>query len=149
MGRSRESAKIPFNAQDGGLLSWERFFYELARWYGVDGVHGPEEDESKYRAQKLTGGKDAPLGYNPPLLLNQSSTVVQWAKQSETKKAWEEMMRKSNGHLKKNVFEGNSRDLFMIGDFTYLLFRTPPMNKTRRFGLGGFVDTLEGVFETV
>ncbi|KAH3949948.1 hypothetical protein HBI56_022400 [Parastagonospora nodorum] len=137
-----------FNSQDGGLMSFDRFFEELARWFGVEVVNGPVDDEAKYTNMKLTGGKDAPIGYGPPLVHQQSFTLAQWAQEPGVKEAWEQIMKESNGQLKTNVFEGNARDLFMMGDFTYLPFGTLSMNKVRRFGFSGFVDTVESVFET-
>jgi nucleoside-diphosphate-sugar epimerase len=140
-----------FNSQDGGLLSMDRFFGELARWYGVEGVMGPvweEEKKKQYTTQEFAGGEDAPIGYGPPLVLRQSSTLVQWAEEAGVKETWEEMMRLSDGQLKTNVFGGNARDLFMMGDFQSLPFGTLSMNKVRRFGFSGFVDTLESIFET-
>ncbi|KAH7385609.1 hypothetical protein BKA66DRAFT_583232 [Pyrenochaeta sp. MPI-SDFR-AT-0127] len=136
-----------FNAQDGGLLSWDRFFHELGRWFGVESIIGLEEDESsKYVAQKSTGGKEAPLGYGPPLVLNLSHPLVQWAEKPPTAKTWEEIMKQSNGQLTKNMFEGDFQDVFM-GDFAFLPFGTLSMNKARQFGFCGFVDTLESIFE--
>jgi hypothetical protein len=135
-----------FNAQDGGLLSWDRFFNELGRWYGIDEVRGPCEDEFKYEVHNLPGGKDAPLGYGPPLNLRLSRPLVKWAEEPSTAKAWEDMMKKSGGQLKKNMFDGKSQDVFM-GDYSFLPFGTLSMNKARRFGFCGFVDTLESIFE--
>ena len=135
-----------FNAQDGGLLSWDRFFHELGRWYGIDDIRGPEEDECKYEVKRFAGGKDAPLGYGPPLTLRLSHPLVKWAEDPATSKAWEEMMKQSKGQLKKNLFEGDFQDVFM-GDFAFLPFGTLSMNKVRRFGFSGFVDTLESIFE--
>lgn len=135
-----------FNAQDGGLLSWDRFFHELGRWYGIKDISGPENDDSMYKVKSFAGGKDAPLGYGPPLNLRLSHPLVEWAERPSTSKAWEEMMEQSDGQLKKNLFEGNFQDLF-IGDFAFLPFGTLSMNKTRRFGFCGFVDTLESIFE--
>lgn len=34
-----------------------------------------------------------------------------------------------------------------MGDFAYLAFGTVTMNKARRYGFCGFVDTLESIFE--
>lgn len=61
-----------FNAQDTCPLSWDRFFEELARWYGVEkGVVGPGDYESKYSGTKGRDGKETPMGYvvNPFFLL--------------------------------------------------------------------------------
>lgn len=51
------------NGQDMSPLSWDRFYEELARWFGVEkGIVGPEEDESKYTAIKGRSGKETPMG---------------------------------------------------------------------------------------
>lgn len=52
-----------FNSQDTSPLSWDRFYEELARWFGVEkGVVGPDEDESKYMTISGRSGKDTPMG---------------------------------------------------------------------------------------
>ncbi|KAF2856367.1 hypothetical protein T440DRAFT_106777 [Plenodomus tracheiphilus IPT5] len=135
-----------FNAQDGGLLSWDRFFNELGRWYGIDDVRGPDPSDAKYHVREMPSGKDTPLGYGPPINLRLSKPLAKWAEEPGTAKAWEEMMKGSNGQLKKNLFDGKSQDIFM-GDFAFIPFGTTSMNKARIHGFNGFVDTLESVFE--
>ncbi|KAI8936343.1 hypothetical protein NX059_006757 [Plenodomus lindquistii] len=135
-----------FNAQDGGLLSWDRFFNELGRWYGIDDVRGPELDDSKFTVQKMPSGKDTPLGWGPSLDLRLSKSLEKWSAEPSTTKAWTEMMKKSNGQLKRNLLDGKSLDVHMC-DFSYIPFGTLSMNKTRMYGFNGFVDTLEGIFE--
>lgn len=135
-----------FNAQDGGLLSWNRFFSELGRWFGIDDIRGPVEDESKYEIHELAAGKDAPLGYGPPLHLRLAHPLIKWAQEPSTTNAWQEMMRDSGKQLKKNLFDGSSQDVFM-GDYALLPMGTLSMNKARRYGFCGFVDTLESIFE--
>ncbi|KZM22460.1 uncharacterized protein EKO05_0000846 [Ascochyta rabiei] len=139
-------ANQSFNAQDGGLLSWDRFFHELARWYGVSEVQGPELDEKKLQTTTMAGAEDCPLGYGPPLVIRNSFTLAQWAADPSKKKAWEEIMSKSNGQLTKNPWDGDLKDFFM-GDFAYLAFGTASTNKSKRYGFCGFVDTLESIFE--
>ena len=142
-----ECANQDFNAQDGSPLSWDRFFHELARWYGVEkGVVGPVEDETKYMTIPMAGGKNAPLGYGPPLTLRLSFALRVWARDPANKKAWEEVMAASDGELTDNPFEGDV-DSIMMGDFGYLRYGTLSMNKARRFGWNGFVDSLESMFE--
>lgn len=139
-------ANQSFNAQDGGLLSWDRFFYELARWYGVNKVQGPELDESRLQTTSLAGGRDSPLGYGPPTQVRYSFMLADWARDPAIRSAWEEIMAKSNGKVTDNPWEGNGKD-FLMGDFAYLPFGTASMNKAKRYGFSGFVDTLESVFE--
>ena len=52
-----------FNSQDTGGISWDRFYEELVRWFGVEkGINPPEEDMSKYFEIKGRSGKDTPMG---------------------------------------------------------------------------------------
>jgi nucleoside-diphosphate-sugar epimerase len=53
-----------FNSQDTSPFTWDRFYEELTRWFGVQkGVHPPEEDLSKYKVVPTgKGGKQAPMG---------------------------------------------------------------------------------------
>jgi nucleoside-diphosphate-sugar epimerase len=50
-----------FNAQDTGPVTWDRFYEELGRWFGVKGVI-PPEDATKYEESIGKSGADTPLG---------------------------------------------------------------------------------------
>lgn len=102
--------------------------------------------KAKYSVTEFAGGENAPLGYGPPLLLKQSFRLLDWARDDSNKRAWEEIMRETNGQVKKNLFKEDKSEVFM-GDFAYLPFDTLSMNKGRRFGFCGLVDTLESFFE--
>ncbi|GAP92498.1 putative NAD dependent epimerase dehydratase [Rosellinia necatrix] len=137
-----------FNAQDGGSVSYDRFYAELARWYGVEkGVQNPDLEESKYHIQNFAGGKEAPLGYGPPVVLKTTFRLADWFQQPENKAAWEEIMAKSNGQVKVNVFEDPAMKN-LISEFDYARRGNLSMNKSRIMGFCGFVDTLESLFET-
>lgn len=52
-----------FNSQDGGPMTWDRFYEELVRWFGVEkGIVHPEEDLSKFKVIEGRKGKDTPMG---------------------------------------------------------------------------------------
>jgi nucleoside-diphosphate-sugar epimerase len=134
-----------FNAQDGSPLPWNRFFPELARWYGVKEVEGPELDDSKFQAIELAGGKNSPLGYGPPPAIRLSRTLADWGKENANRDAWERIMDSSEGKVRVNVFDtGFGVDM---ADFVYYKIGQPSVAKLRRFGFNGFVDTMESVFE--
>ncbi|KAF2171853.1 hypothetical protein M409DRAFT_18086 [Zasmidium cellare ATCC 36951] len=140
-------ANQAFNSQDGSAISWDRFWEELARWYGVQkGVEGPELDEAKFKSIELAGGKESPLGYGPPLAIKLSRTIVDWSKDPKNHAAWEKIMQASKGKITANPFDDAGGDLFEQGDFLYANPQ-PSIAKTRRFGFCGFVDTMESVFE--
>jgi hypothetical protein len=135
-----------FNAQDTAPLSWDRFFNELARWYGAKGVNPPVEDESRYNVVEGKSGKDTPMGYGPPTVHKASFSFVNWAKQPENKRAWQEIMASSNGQVTSNPFE-DPEENFQWGDGVFISMATLNMNKARRMGWTGYVDTIESIFE--
>ena len=136
-----------FNAHDGGGLSWDRFFGELARWFGADkGVEGPEEDESKYQSVVMAGGGDSPLGYGPPLALRTSFTLADYFSNPENQASWASIVQRPKNRLTRNILEDTDPEK-MGGDFAYLKFGSLSNNKLRRFGFSGFVDSLESIFE--
>jgi nucleoside-diphosphate-sugar epimerase len=136
-----------FNAHDGSPVSWDRFFEELARWYGAPGIEGPELDDSKFNDVVLKGGKEAPLGYGPPTKIRISRSLMEWSKEASNLETWKKMMDNSNGKLKVDVFEEGGMGNFDMADFVYYKIGQPSSAKFRRFGFSGFVDTMESVFE--
>lgn len=135
-----------FNAMDGGLLSWDRFFSELARWFGVSkGVVPPKVDDEFTTAISLAGGEQAPLGYGPPLGLDLKFSLAEWLKESNNKAVWEEIIADSD--VTANPFADGTAGQ-MMGDFAYIRFGTLSMNKARLYGFSGFVDTCESIFES-
>ena len=135
-----------FNAQDGSPLSWDRFFSELVRWYGVArGVVGPELDEPKFREITLAGGADCPLGYGPPVSIRLSRSFKDWAQDDANRRSWRTIMEKSAGEVNVDVFEAGIDT--EMADFLVYKIGVPSVAKLRRFGFNGFVDTMESVFE--
>ncbi|KAG9186816.1 hypothetical protein G6011_09924 [Alternaria panax] len=142
-----DSAKFQrFNAQDGGIFTWDRFWNELGRWFGAD-IRGPEEDESKYETIYLAGGEDSPLGYGPPIESRMIYPLRKWVEETNVAKDWEEMMKQSNGQLTMNVPEVD-KQTFAMADFSFAVVGTLSGHKVRRFGFNGYVDTMESIFET-
>lgn len=137
-----------FNTQNGGPLSWDRFYSELARWFGVEkGVVPPPDDDSSFQVQKGRAGADTPLGYGPPVVSRSSFTLTEWAMRPGNAQAWQTIMKESAGKVTDNPFNDIGR-IFMLADFEIMEhFGSVSMNKTRRFGWTGFVDTLESIFE--
>ncbi|KAI1624982.1 hypothetical protein EDD37DRAFT_372491 [Exophiala viscosa] len=136
-----------FNSQDTSPISWDRFYEELVRWFGVEkGVHPPEEDLSLFKEFKGKGGKATPMGYGPPIVLHSLFSLVEWAAKPENKEAWEALMKESGGQLTDNPF-GDVEANFVFGDAAFVQICMLSMNKARRLGWTGFVDTIESLFE--
>ncbi|EQB55610.1 NAD dependent epimerase/dehydratase [Colletotrichum gloeosporioides Cg-14] len=135
-----------FNTQDGGPFTWERFFAELARWFGAKGVVPPPDDESGLKTVEGRSGKKTPLGYGPPLSYKSSFTLRDWAADKRNVETWHEIMKESGGKITHDPFK--DPDTFFMGDFAYLRFGSVSLNKARRFGWTGFLDTMESIFES-
>lgn len=140
-----DCANEAFNTQDGGPLSWERYFSELARWYGASGGVPPPEDESKLRTIEGKRGGETPLGYGPPLSFKQSFSLLEWAQDEKNAGVWREIMQESGGRITEDPFRDPG--FSFTADFAYLRFGSVCLNKARRFGWTGFVDTMESIFE--
>ncbi|KAM0229616.1 hypothetical protein ACHAPO_009880 [Fusarium lateritium] len=139
-----------FNSEDGNMLSWDRYFHELARWFGVEkGVVGPREDVDQLEKIELKGGSESALGYGPSLQLTQSFDFISWAKDPSNVRAWEEIMKQSSYKIQLNPFEQDINDTFGLGKYMFALSATVSMNKARRLGWTGHVDSLEASFESL
>jgi hypothetical protein len=136
-----------FNSQDTGAITWDRLYEELVRWFGVEkGIHPPEEDMSKFHTITGKSGKDTPMGYGPPTQLHVGFSLVQWASKEENKEAWHQLMKNSGGQLTDDPFKDPQTN-FEFGDAAFLPIGILCMNKARRLGWTGFVDTMEALFE--
>ncbi|RDW63746.1 hypothetical protein BP6252_11291 [Coleophoma cylindrospora] len=136
-----------FNAQDDSPLSWDRLYEELARWFGVEkGVVGPEEDETKFKELAGRNGIDTPMGYGPPTKSRMTFIFVDWAKEPDNIQAWKTVMSQSKQQLTFDPFE-DAESNFTFGDAAFMKMSTLCLNKARRLGWCGFVDTMESIFE--
>lgn len=134
-----------FNSVDSSPLTFDRFYEELCRWYGVSGYIAPSEDDSKYQVVVGRDGKDSPIGYGPPLISKISFSLVDWAKDPVNVKAWKEITESSNGKITHDPFQDPEGSFSCADAATLCMFLCN--NKARRLGWTGFVDTMESVFE--
>lgn len=132
-----------FNASDTCHVANNRLWPEVARWYGTTSVTQPVLDESKITT--LSPDPSAtPLGYGPPAKIRFAWTLQSWAGEEVNRKAWKEIMAKHN--LTHNPFE-DVKESFEFGDMVvWALVSSLSMNKARRFGWTGYVDTMESLF---
>lgn len=134
-----------FNSTDTSPFTFDRFFEELCRWYGVSGFIAPDEDDSKYDVIVGRKGANTPMGYGPSLDMRISFSLVKWAKDPVNRDAWQEIIETSNGKVNHDPFQDPEAH-FSCADAAWLTM-TLCTNKARRLGWTGFVDTMESVFE--
>ena len=131
-------------------MSFDRFFERLATWFDVKkGVVPPPDDEGADTMITIPapGGKDSPMGYGPTVESKFTFTLSSWAADSQNHDAWKEIMKASNGKITHDPFEDIEAN-FAFGDGALLsASMCLSMNKARRLGWTGYVDTIEGIFE--
>ena len=137
-----------FNSQDTSPVTWDRWFERLVDWFGVEKGVGPPPDVLEQPVViKGKAGKDTPMGYGPPTEVRLQFTLGKWAEDEENHQAWKELMKESDGKLTHDPFEDIEAH-FTFGDGAIMgVGGCMNMNKARRLGWTGFVDTVESVFE--
>ena len=135
-----------FNSQDTSPVSWDRFFERLAEWFDVKkGVKPPPDNEDGMGELQMPGGKGSPMGYGPSITNKFAFTVSQWAQKPENRESWKAIQKEQSG-VKHDPFEDIEGN-FTFADAAFLKIGCLGMNKARRMGWTGFVDTVEAVFE--
>ena len=84
--------------------------------------------------------------YGPPIVIRALFSLVDWASKPENKEAWHQLMKASDGQLTDDPFQDPQAN-FEFGDAAFLRVGSLAMNKARRLGWTGFVDTIEAIFE--
>jgi hypothetical protein len=72
--------------------------------------------------------------------------LVDWANKPENRAAWLELIEQSGGQLTQDPFADVEAN-FAFGDQAFRKVPSMCMNKARRLGWTGFVDTIESLFE--
>ncbi|KAL9097151.1 MAG: hypothetical protein Q9165_000578 [Trypethelium subeluteriae] len=135
-------ANEAFNAADDSAFTWGKFWPKLASWYGIEYTR-PDAD-AKYN--EITTPNKTPRGFGPPATIRYTFLLTEWAKRPEVDKAWREIAQESD------LTEKQLRDVDRIFPFTDLALAMPAplnfsMNKARKRGWHGFVDSSECILE--
>jgi nucleoside-diphosphate-sugar epimerase len=140
-----------FNIVDDSPFSYGKFWPELARWFGIP-YGTPEVDESKFNV--ITMPRDpAPRGFGPAGKVYMTWSFGEWAKREDVKEAWEKVQEREG--LRKDLDPWRSwqkiqevwdtLDAEILGGWG----RTQTMDKAKKLGWLGHVQTDEGIKDTV
>ncbi|KAF2465577.1 NAD dependent epimerase/dehydratase family protein-like protein [Lindgomyces ingoldianus] len=137
------------NAADSSPFTWGNFWPKFAGWYGVQ-WSGPDMDEGVYT--KVTSRFDPPprgYAFGPPKTFRIKYTLTKWARQHSVQKAWSELIQKHN--LQASKLEDMDIDRIFSFTDSSLIGGTLDlsMNKARKMGWHGFVDTNDCIKEVL
>ena len=145
------AADQALNIVDDSPFSYGRFWPQLARWFGIPHAI-PDVDESKFTVVKMPR-EPAPRGFGPAGKVYLEWTFRDWAKRPQVKEAWEKIqdregLRKDldpwrNWQKMQEVWE--TLDAEILGGWA----RTQTMDKAKKLGWLGHVQTDEGIKVTV
>ncbi|KAK3697271.1 hypothetical protein LTR37_017584 [Vermiconidia calcicola] len=130
-----------YNTCDNSAFAWEKAWPRVAGWYGIEWT-GPQPDEEC----SATETPYIPRGYGPKGITKRKFKLADWAKRDDVQKAWSELAQE-NG-LKQTELKDTDR---VFGFLDGTLCRHSPLNfsmdKSRKLGWHGFVDTSESFLE--
>jgi len=145
------AADQALNIVDDSRFSWGAFWPVVAGWYGLPyGI--PEEDESKY--VHVTMPLDpAPRGFGKAGVVNLAWNFENWAAKPEVREAWEKIQEREGLDKSLSPWRNQKamRECFGTLDAEILggWGRIESMDKSRKLGWNGWVDTKEGIKDAI
>jgi hypothetical protein len=141
------AANQALNIVDDSRFSWGAFWPVVAGWYGMP-YGKPEEDESKYMRIKMPLDPP-PRGFGKAGVVNFTWNFEGWAAKPEVREAWERIQEREGLDKSLSPWRNQKvmRDCFGTLDAEILgnWARVESMDKSRRLGWNGWVDTKEGI----
>ncbi|KAI1846416.1 hypothetical protein JX265_011905 [Neoarthrinium moseri] len=128
-----------FNTSDDSLFTWEGFWPRLAGWYGVD-WKGPDP-EATYVERQVPHN---PRGYGSNATVRQKFSLTEWAKGPEVQEAWEKIADRHDLACRE-LKDVDRVFAFLDGSTTRAGPLLLSMDKSRKLGWHGFVDTSESL----
>ncbi|KAF1348441.1 NAD dependent epimerase/dehydratase family protein-like protein [Lizonia empirigonia] len=136
-----------FNTMDGTTFMWGNHWPKLAKSYGI-AYELPSMDESLYTVVQ-SKYDPPPRGFGPPAKYRIRFRLVDWARQEKVQRAWAELIAKYG--LAGGKLEDMDIDrIFGFADGSLLGTSLDlTMNKARKMGWHGFVDSNEAIAEVL
>ncbi|KAJ4177132.1 hypothetical protein NW755_014034 [Fusarium falciforme] len=139
---TEETKNQKFNIHDNSFFTCESLWPKLAGWYGIDWT-GPEETGL---TEVEFGHSPPPRGYGPRALIRYKFNFEDWAASPDVKQAWTELAEKHDLVCK------DLNQLTQALKFGNTTVQQPgalilSMDKARKLGWHGYVDTYQGLLE--
>jgi hypothetical protein len=146
---TESAANQALNHADGGVFSYGGFWPKLASWYGID-FTTPEPDSGKYK-EVVMPFDPPPRGFGGPGIIHSVYFFQEWAGFPGVKAAWE-AIAKRHGLIGDPFADAVTiqagiglLDMEIPGPWT----RVISMDKSRKLGWNGFVQTEEAIKDTI
>ena len=138
-----EAGNQSLNQCDDSAFGWGKFWPTLASWYGIPAGQ-PAEDPNAYATITMQYPVP-PRGFGGPGIIRASFSFLEWSKNPEVVKAWEELTAKHG--LEGSPFGEKAADTFGLIDGEILggWGRVYDMDKNHRLGWHGSVRTEEAI----
>ena len=136
-----------FNACDSSAFAWEIFWPRVAGWYGIKWKGPMDVGEEAEWTEVKTPYDPPPRGYGGPGKIRFRFRMAQWASRPEVVKAWKELAEKY-GLVDKELRDVDRVFGFLDGMINRSATMNFSMDKSRKLGWHGFVDSAECFLET-
>ncbi|KAK5717974.1 hypothetical protein LTR15_008817 [Elasticomyces elasticus] len=150
---TKEAANEAFNIVDDSPFAYGKFWPTLASWYGLQ-YATPTDDEEAYTVVTLPANPP-PRGFGKPGQVKLTFTFEHWSLKVEVKAAWKRIVERSKldpaldlfGPGREQLLDDTFRslDAEMLGSWG----RIETMDKAKKLGWHGHVQTDEGIRETL
>lgn len=142
-----EARNEKFNTMDGSTFTWGNHWPKLAKSYGID-YELPSADENDYALVK-SKHDPPPRGFGPPATYRIRFRLVDWARQTRVQNAWAELKTKYS-LIGENLENMDIDRIFGFTDGSLMGTSLDlTMNKARKMGWHGFVDSNEAIIEVL
>ncbi|RFU24187.1 hypothetical protein B7463_g12150, partial [Scytalidium lignicola] len=132
-----------FNAADTSPFTWGEFWPVLARWFNLP--YGVPDVSGNYR-ETILPYSTPPRGYGPVGKLRYTWKFTDWAKKTVVQTTWAKLQKEHN--LCQSPFEEDKVDqifAFLDSNIACTWSLSFSMNKSRKLGWFGFVDSHEAM----
>ena len=135
------------NQSDSSAFSWGKFWPTLASWYHTSAGQ-PRADADAYATITMPF-PSPPRGFGGPGVIKASFSFLEWSKRPEVLQAWEDLKRTHD--LRYSPFGDRAMDTFGLIDGEILggWGRIVSMDRNRKLGWHGFVDTKEAIKQVI
>ncbi|KAK5065316.1 hypothetical protein LTR84_001154 [Exophiala bonariae] len=134
-----DTAGESFNITDGSEFTFSKLWPILASWFGLEWL--PPQQDGSYHEVELPY---VPRGYGPKGKLRSTFSFIDWAKDPATRQAWTEL--KQEHELNTEPLQNPERTFAFLQFALELTWSwSTSMNKARRFGWHGHVDSIESM----